>query len=93
MKLHKIFIFVLFCYRSYTRDIQHFGTRIVFIICIVDVIYIKTFAPLKSDRLGHIHFLLTRFSPNKLAGGPTEKLSEFYEAITTHQDQKSQHGW
>ena len=37
------FLFFFVNYLSYTRDIQLFATRIVFVICIVDVIYIKTF--------------------------------------------------
>ena len=54
MKLHKVLCFV--DYHSYTRDIQLFAIRIIFIICIVDIIYIKTFVSLKSDWIGHIYF-------------------------------------
>ena len=61
---------------QYTRDIQLFAARIVFIICIVEIIYITTFIPLKSDQLGHIYLKVLIFIKKRIL---SRKIKQFFE--------------
>ena len=62
MQLHEVF-FCFIDYHSYTRDIQLFATRIVFIICMVDAIYIKNVLTQQAWRAFRILW------PNKYSPG------------------------